>query len=289
MNDSFIEKHMKQLFIVPLVLLLLFLTIFPTIYNYFLSVHQVSLATFRDPNFIGLTNFIKTLTHKDFYNALFFSLKFSLITTFFELIIGLSMALLLRKNVRGKKIIISLLLVPMMISPALIGIMFRLMLHEFIGYIAYYLNIIGLAGSNLLTPQYIFLTFIGIDILQWSSFVFIILYSALQTVPEELYEAALVDGANTVQKFFYITLPTIYPFVIIAVFLRWIDSFKVFDLINVMSGGGPGTITTSISIYIYKMAFKTGDFGRAAAASVILLFLLSIPLGLALKQINRKR
>lgn len=213
---------------------------------------------------------------------------YAVVVTVAEVVLGLSLALLFSRRTRGRGIAMSLLLLPMMVSPALLGIMFRLMLNEFVGVVAYYLDAAGLPGSRLLSPQWIVYTLMGIDVLQWTPFTFIILFAALQTVPGELYEAALVDGASRFQIFQHITLPLIMPFLVIATFLRGIDSFKVFDMIQVLTGGGPGTLTTSISIYIYKMAFNTGDFGRANASSILLLFLLSIPLALAIRRILRE-
>jgi multiple sugar transport system permease protein len=285
---SFFEKRIKFFLILPLLLLLVFFAVFPAIYTYYISAHKTLLSNYQSPPFNGLANYLATLKDRDAFKALLFSIKYSFAVTITELVLGLGLAVLFNKKVPGKRVAMSFLLLPMMISPALLGIMFRLMLNEFVGLVTYYLDAIGLPGSDLLGPDYIFFTLVGIDVIQWTSFVFIILYAALQTMPEELQEAALVDGANRFQIFRYITLPFIMPFIVITSFLRWIDSFKVFDMIQVMTGGGPGTLTTSVSIYIYKMAFNTSDFGRAAATSVLLLFLLTIPLVIALRHIGRE-
>lgn len=285
---SFLERNIRYILILPLVVMLLGLTIFPTLYAYYMSVHKVLLTTYRTPEFNGLANYLVTLRDKDFHGALRFSTVYAVVVTVAEVVLGLSLALLFSRRTRGRGIAMSLLLLPMMVSPALLGIMFRLMLNEFVGVVAYYLDAAGLPGSRLLSPQWIVYTLMGIDVLQWTPFTFIILFAALQTVPGELYEAALVDGAGRFQIFQHITLPLIMPFLVIATFLRGIDSFKVFDMIQVLTGGGPGTLTTSISIYIYKMAFNTGDFGRANASSILLLFLLSIPLALAMRHILRE-
>jgi len=275
--------------ILPLVVLIVGLTIFPTLFAYYISTQQVMLANLNGATFIGLQNFGTILTDSNFYAALWFSVRFAIITTAVEGFIGLGIALWFnRKHLPGKGILLSLMLLPIMVSPALLGIMFRLMLNEFVGPMAYYLKSIGLPGAQLLTPNYILTTLVVIDVAQWTPFTFLILYSALQTVPKDLYEAAAVDGASTWQKFTNITIPLIMPFIFITLFVRGIDSFKVFDMIHVLTGGGPGTLTTSVSIYIYKLAFNAGDIGRAAAASVILLLLLSIPLALVLRRVLRQ-
>jgi multiple sugar transport system permease protein len=275
--------------VAPLVLLIAALTIFPTLFAYYISVHQVALTRLGEATFVGLDNFGAILSDSAFYEALWFSLRYALITTALQGILGMAMALWFnRRNLPGKGVLLSLMLLPIMVSPALLGIMFRLMLNEFVGPVAYYLKSIGLPGAQLLTPNYILSTLVIIDVAQWTPFTFLILYSALQTVPKDLYEAAEVDGANRVQKFLRITIPLIMPFIFIALVVRGIDSFKVFDMIHVLTGGGPGTLTTSISIYVYKMAFNAGDMGRAAATSVILLLILSLPLGFVLRRILRQ-
>jgi multiple sugar transport system permease protein len=279
----------RYLQILPLVLLLLALTIFPTLFAYYISTQQVRLAALDQARFVGLQNFADTLTDSRFYEALWFSVRFAVAATALELLTGLGTALWFnRKNLPGKRIMLSLLLLPIMVSPALLGIMFRLMLNSFVGPIAYYMKQAGLPGDRLLTPEYLFITLIVIDIAQWTPFIFLILYSALQTVPREIYEAASVDGASSSQKLWFITIPMIMPFIFIALLLRSIDSFKIFDMIYVLTGGGPGTMTTSVSIYIYKMGFITGDMGRASSASLILLLLMSVPLGFFLRRIVRQ-
>jgi multiple sugar transport system permease protein len=215
--------------------------------------------------------------------------RFAVATTVVEGILGLGLALWFnRRTLPGRGILISLMLLPIMVSPALLGIMFRLLLNQFVGPLAYYLSSLGLPGRELLTPSYILSTLIVIDVIQWTPFAFLILYSALKTVPHELYEAAAVDGSTALQSFLHITLPLIMPFVFITLLVRGIDSFKAFDMIYVLTGGGPGTLTTSLSIHIYKTAFNQGDLGRAAAASLILLLGMSIPLGFLLRRILRR-
>jgi multiple sugar transport system permease protein len=290
-KKAFLAKYLqaKYLQVLPLLALIIGLTVFPTLFAYYISTQKVRLAALDQAVFVGLENFFATFRDSEFYGAIGFSLRFAFLTTTLEGVLGLAIALWFnRKQLPGKRILLSLMLLPIMVSPALLGIMFRLMLNSFVGPLAYYMKQIGLPGDRILTGEYLLLTLIVIDVAQWTPFVFLILYSALQTVPKELYEAAEVDGANSLQKLLSITIPLIMPFILIALAVRAIDSFKVFDMIYVLTGGGPGTSTTSVSIYIYKMAFNTGDIGRASAASMILLLALSIPLGIVLNRILRR-
>ena len=276
-----VKKSTKYYLLLPLFAIFIGLMIFPTIFGWYLSFNEVSLSTFEERVFNGIRNYINVLSDRLFVESLIFTFKFTLIATLAELIIGLGLAILFNQKFQGKRFFTSLLLIPMMVSPALIGTMYRLLLNEFVGPIAYYFD------KSFLVSQYVIPTVIIIDILQWSPFAFLILYAGLQTVPEEYYEAASIEGAGEIQKFLYITLPRISPFIIIVLLIRGIDSFKSFDMINVLTAGGPGSMTTTVSIYIYKLAFQSGDIGKSAAASLLLLLIFSLPLTLVLRKIYR--
>ncbi len=272
----------KLLLLSPILIFFFGLMIFPTIYGWYLSLNRVFLHTFEFPVFIGLTNFMSVIRDPRFHSALAFTARFAIITTIAQLAIGMGLAVLFNRDIPGKRIFTSLLLLPMMVSPALIGVMYRLLLNEFIGPLSYY------TGLNLLGMRYVVGTIMVIDILQWSPFAFLILYAALQTIPKSYYEAASIEGASRWQSFLYVTLPSIRAFIIMVLVLRGIDAFKTFDMINVLTAGGPGTATTTVSIYIYKMAFQTGNIGRATAASLLLLIIFSVPLAFALKRARKE-
>lgn len=286
----------RYLYITPLVLLVLGLTIFPTLFAYWISAHNAKLIGWENATFVGLENYQRILgtgeyagsaANREFFEALWFSLRFAFIATILELGFGMALALWFnRRKLPGRGLFLSLMLLPIMVSPALLGIMFRLMLNQFVGPLAYYLQSLGLPGRELLTPNYILTTLIVIDLVQWTPFSFLILYSALKTVPREFYEAAAVDGGSAMTNFRYITVPLILPFIFITLLVRGIDSFKTFDMIYVLTGGGPGTLTTTVSIHIYKTAFNASDIGRASAASLLLLLALSIPLGMVLARVR---
>jgi len=275
------KKSTKYYLILPILAIFFGLMIFPTIFGWYLSFNEVFLSTFNHPIFNGIQNYLHVLTDRMFKKSLIFTFEFTLLTTIAELIIGLGLAILFNRRIKGKRFFISFLLLPMMVAPALIGIMYRLILNEFIGPVSYYL------GKSLLVSQYVIPTVVIIDILQWSPFAFLILYAALQTIPKELYEAASIEGAGRNQKFWYITLPRIQPFILMVILIRGIDSFKSFDMINILTSGGPGSMTTTVSIYIYKLAFQSANIGKAAAASLLLLLIFSLPLTLVLRKIYK--
>jgi multiple sugar transport system permease protein len=173
----------------------------------------------------------------------------------------------------GKRALFSVILVPIMTAPALMGVAFELMLNRDIGVVPYFLSQLGLHVS-LFSPKAVEPMLMGIDVLQWTPFVFLVVYSGLQTIPIELYEAAEVDGASYWRSVQTVVFPLLRPIILIGIFIRAINAFRTFDVIYVLTGGGPGTLTTTASIYVYKQAFSSGEFGEAAAASLIIAALL---------------
>lgn len=147
------------------------------------------------------------------------------------------------------------------------------MLNENIGTVPYFLSFLGFQ-INLFDPDVVFPLLIVLDVIQWTPFAFLILYAGLQNVPGDLYEAAAVDGASYWRTVRSIVIPLLAPIFFIAAFLRGIDAFRTFDVIYVLTGGGPGNATTTASIYIYKLGFEQGNIGLSAAASFIVVILL---------------
>jgi len=199
-------------------------------------------------------------------------------------VLGVALAIAISRLSRGRGPVVSLLVLPMMVAPALLGIMFRLLLNDFVGPITQLLQLAGHYISPL-SPQYVVPTLFLIDVVMWTPFVLLITYAGVEAVPQDMLEAAAVDGANTWQAIRHITLPTIRPVVAVAALLRAIDAFKTFDTIQVLTGGGPGTLTTTVSVYIYRVAFGLKDLGQASAAAVLLLLILAIPLGVIVKRL----
>lgn len=270
----------------PLAVVVIALVAFPTLYAYYVSVHDARLSG-ESVSFLGLHNYSSMLTNPSFYGSIMYSAKFALAATAAELAAGTCLAVLFNRKFPGKGVFTSLLLLPLMVAPSLFALIFRLMLNEFVGVVPYYLNQWGIA-VNPFDPAWVNVTLVVIDAMQWIPFVFIIVYAGLTTIPEELYEAAKVDGANPVQSFVRVTLPLLVPTLTIVAFLRAIDAFKVYDMIYVLTNGGPGELTTSVSLFIYKKAFLEGNIGEATAASVLLTFLLAPVLALAMKWIVRR-
>ena len=259
---------------------------FPALVNIFYSVSDVTFTDIRSPQIIGFENFHTQLLSTDMWEAMGFSLKFGVIASFLEVVIALILVFILHPILAKHPFLTAFLMLPMMISPALLGVMFRLVLNEFIGIIPQYLEFFGIY-VNFLGPEFIYPTVVTIEVLQWTPFAFLILLAARQSISPDQEEAALMDAATLFQMIRFIFLPTMFPSIVIVAFIRFIDSFRVFDHIYVLTGGGPGNKTTSISIYIYKLFFTYNKIGEAVAVSLILLAMSLVLLTSAMKLILR--
>lgn len=273
------ERALPYLLLAPTLLVLLSLGIYPLIYAV-----RVSLQVGRGERaHWSLENFTRLFSDSFFLSALAHTLIYAASALTLEFLLGLALAVLLNERIRGRGIFRAALLVPMMLPPVVVGVVWRLMLNPNFGAINGTLKSFGVNTEALTwtaSPRLAFLSVIAVDVWQWTPFVFLILLAGLQAIPEEPYEAALMDGSSAWQTFTNITLPLLKPAILIVLLLRTMDLLRVFDQIFILTEGGPGFATETISLYIYRAAFRFGDFGYAAAMSFVLLLVTnSISLG----------
>jgi multiple sugar transport system permease protein len=279
------EKAAKWVLAAPLLLFFLLMVVFPASYAMYLSFHDISLGQ-ESADFSGFGNYLEILKDENFWHSIWFTLKFAVTVTVAELILGFLLALLFNRSFPGKKALLSMVLLPIMVAPSLMGIMFRLILNENNGVATYLLSKLHLE-VNLFDPDVVVPLLMILDVIQWVPFTFLILYSGLQAVDRGLYEAASVDGASYWRTILQIILPVIAPIFLIAAFLRGIDAFRTFDVIYVLTNGGPGNVSKTASIYIYETAFKSGNIGLAAASSVIIALFLLLLIPFFMKRLNK--
>lgn len=271
------RRTASWLFLLPLVICIIIFLGYLLLSSVFISFRDVRLGLTEKSTFIGVRQYLRVLGSKSFWNAMRFSLLFGLITTLLQLILGFVLAYFFYSKFRGMKILFTLLISPMFIAPSLFGLMNRILFNNFIGLIPGYIKFFFGVDVDFFSPKNAFWTIVGIDIMQWTPFVFLIVYAGLLGVPVQLIEASNIDGAGTFRRIWHIILPYIEPAVAMAAFLRLLESFRVFDTVYVLTGGGPGDLTTSISILIYRTAFTMGDHGLASAMGLILFCLILIP------------
>jgi multiple sugar transport system permease protein len=266
------ERALPYLLLAPTLLVLLSLSIYPLIYAV-----RVSLQSGRGEQARWSTeNFARLFSDSFFLSALAHTFVYAAAALTLEFLLGLGLAVLLNERMRGRGIFRAALLVPMMLPPVVVGVVWRLMLNPNFGAINGTLKSFGVNTDSLTwtaSPRLALLSVIAVDVWQWTPFVFLILLAGLQAIPEEPYEAALMDGSSAWQTFRHITLPLLKPAILIVLLLRTMDLLRVFDQIFILTEGGPGFATETISLYIYRAAFRFGDFGYAAAMSFVLLLL----------------
>lgn len=268
--SRFVENTFKYLMIAPMTIILAAISLYPFVFAVRLALTNASTINLRAPNWVGLTNFITILGSSRFWQSTVLTIVYVASALVLEVVLGLLLAILVDRVGRAQKWLVSLLITPMLISTILCGIIFRLQLNPQFGVIAHYLGQLGL-GSNWLDTRRALVSMIFIDVWQWTSFIFLIAFAGLKSLPVEPFEAARVYGAKAWQTFWRVTLPLVRPVLTIAIVFRLMDAFKAFDHIYIMTAGGPDFATTTWSVLAYNYAYTTNHFGRACAMAIILL------------------
>jgi len=267
-----IEKRIPVLFVSPCVAVLLAVSIFPFLYSLWLSFNKWELGMGqRSPTFAWLNNYAHLFTDNRFWDSIENMAEVLIFGVGAQFLIGLGLALLLNRPFRGRRWVTTLFLLPMMICPVVVGCNWKMIYNYSYGPLNHILRIIGIGeGLNWLGSTHLALPSIIIaDSWEWMPFMMIVLLAGLQSIPVELYEAAKVDGASGWQEFWYITLPSLKTIIIIAILIRMMDTFKLFDLVVLLTQGGPAGASETISYYNYLTGFKFFNMGYAASLAYI--------------------
>jgi multiple sugar transport system permease protein len=265
--------------LVPTIAILLALSLFPMFYSLWLSVNEWNLAdrtaTWR---FVGLKNFATIFTTDPFFwPAVQATAVFTGASVAVQTLLGLGIAVLFAEEFRGRGLLRTLIVLPLMISPVVAGLIWRFMYNTDRGMVNYLLYLLGIDKVDWLGRQASAMPAVILaDVWQWTPFVALILMAAIQALPDEPFEAALIDGASKWQMFRYLTLPMIRSALMVAILIRLMDSFKIFDLIYVLTLGGPGVSTQVLGLYTYKWGFKFFQMGYASALSYLMIFMMVI-------------
>lgn len=259
-------------FLVPCLVFIFVLRIAPVFYTVGLSFTSLDWLRGVPARYIGLENYRSLIQNPRFVHAVGMTILFTALCTSGTLILGLLMALCLNQELPGRRVYRALVLLPMFVTPVAVGTIWFIMFHSQIGPINYILESIGLSGPRWLgSPFFALIAICVSDIWQWTPFVSLLILAGLQNVDVQLYEAAKVDGASDPKLFWHITLPMIRGVILVAIILRSMDAFRIFDKIYVLTMGGPGVATESASMLIYKAAFRWFQLGYAGAMVIILL------------------
>ena len=273
-----IRRLTPLFFILPCILILLAVSIFPLLYSLWLSFNSWELAMGLPKRFIGLGNYIRLFQDVRFWLSMKNMGKVLLFGVGSQFLIGFALALLLNRTFRARTLVATLFLLPTIIAPVVVGCTWRQIYHYSYGPLNYFLQATRLSGGiNWLADIKLALPSIIIsDTWEWTPFMMVVLLAGLQSIPVDLQEVAAIDGASRWQIFWHITLPFLKPIIIVVILIRAMDAFKLFDLVVLLTRGGPGSSSETVAYYNYLSAFKHFSMGYAAAMSYIQLVVIII-------------
>jgi multiple sugar transport system permease protein len=264
-------------FVVPAILALIILNTFPLVFSVALSFARVDTSTGLAFGAFSLHNWHSLLHDSQFWASVRFTVIFTVIAVVVEYAVGLALALLLREKLAGGAFFRVLFAIPMMLAPVAIGFMFRMLLDQSDGPVNTVLRALHLGSPGWLSSTHLaVVSVVVMDLWEWTPLMFLLLLAGLQAIPDEVLQAARVDGANGFQTVMRVILPILAPVSVTAIFLRMIDSFQVFGQIFLLTGGGPGTSTTSTTLFGFFQGFQSFDLGYGATISLALLVLVIV-------------
>ena len=271
------DKIASWLFLAPASLFLFVTALLPLLYSVYLSFFRLKMNRPNQvPQFIGLENYARVFTDELLHTSTYNTLVFAVISVLLELILGLIVAMVICGDSKGARVAMSIFIIPMIMAPVAAGTLWRMMLDSATGVINYFLKILGFSSISWLAhPTTAMVAVIMVNVWQLTPWCTVILAAGLKALPADCLQAALVDGASRWQIFWRIIFPLISPLLIVVMMIRFIDAFKVFDTIYVMTGGGPGTATEMLPNYIYRQGLRFFDAGYAATLAVMFVLVMS--------------
>ena len=285
------DRGFKYQLIAPSIFILLLIGIFPLIYTLLVSFQGITMMD-NDTSFHGLQNYIVLGTDTRLWEALLHTIIFTCIALPIELLLGLLMAQLFIDKLPGRQIFVALLVLPVVVAPVVSGATWSLLLDTRFGPINQILGWFTGEEVTLLwtiNPDLVYPSILAAEIWQWTPFMFLLLLAALSAVDKSQLEAASIDGAGYWTTFFKIVLPAIWPVMAVAILIRGLDLFRLFDIVWALTRGGPGTMTETISIFTYVKGFQQFETSYTGAVALLIIVLLSVLVITALKKVEIAR
>jgi multiple sugar transport system permease protein len=271
-----IDKYLNVVFPAPTVIILFVIVIFPIVYNIYMSFHKWKIGL-GDPEFIGLQNYLTAFSDPRFWNGLKVMIYFSGLSLSLEIVLGLLIAVYLNREFKGSGFVQTIYVFPFAATPVAIALIWRIMLNPQIGVLNYFLSLFGIPPSLWVSStKTVILSLVMVDVWKWTPMITLIILAGLKSLPQDPYEAAIIDGASATQIFYYITLPMIRPILITSLVLRSLDNLKEFDIIYTITQGGPGNASETLYLYSYKTSFSffNGGYGSTLIIFVFLIVLI---------------
>jgi multiple sugar transport system permease protein len=264
------DRNIRWLLVSPAILIIVALTIFPLAFSVWVSFVQFDFSISNDHPWVGLRNFRQTWEDPVWVHSLWLTALLATLAVAIELVIGFALALAMLRPFRGRRAMMVLFVIPLFISPVIVGGFFDLFLRRPFGPMNWLLGQLlqhPVSIDFTIDKKWPYFSILLADAWQWTPFVFVILLAGLSAIPDELYEATEIDGARPRQSFFFVTLPLLTPIILIAVTFRFIDATKLFDIIYSLTRGGPGTETYTSSYYLYQQGFQFFHLGQGTAGA----------------------
>ncbi len=266
------HRHARWLFPAPAILLVAAIIAYPVVYTVWMSLQEWFASSLIAPKFIGMANYRKIFVGDPrFQEAVARTVYFTALVVSGETVAGVAMALLFNREFWGRGLLRTLAILPMVATPTAIGLVFVMMYHPTLGVANYLLSVIGLAPFKwTYSSQTALYALALVDVWQWTPLIMLIALAGLASLPREPYEAAHIDGASILQAFWHITLPLLRPAIVVAILFRAIDALKTFDIIFIITQGGPANATETINILLFNQAFSYFNMGYASSMAVAL-------------------
>lgn len=280
------------LFIMPTMVILVLMNIYPLFYSLYLSFTEYSVISADPPQWVGFKNYTDILTDERFWSHFAITGQYAIISVALQMLVGFGLAMLLKEKFTGSGLLTTLILVPMMLSPIVVGVFWRLMFNPSYGIFNFLLGFrdINTSPEWLGSPGLALWSIIIVDVWMWSPFVMLLSLAGLSAIPKYLYEAAAIDRAGPWFVFRRITLPQVMPLLLIAVLFRSIEALKQFDLVMGITGGGPGDSTEMVAVRLYREAFQGQfDTGLSSALAYIVLIVIVAISNIYIRQLNKVR
>lgn len=284
----FAHRHARYVFPAPAVLVVALIIVYPVFYTGWMSLHEWYASSLTPPKFVGMANYQRILFDDPrFREAFFRTTYFTLLAVSLETVLGVGMALLFNREFWGRGLVRTLSILPMMATPTAIALVFVMMYHPTLGVGNYLVTLVGLPPFKWTYSSSTALYALAlVDVWEWTPLIMLIALAGLAALPKEPYESALIDGATPWQCFWHITLPLLRPTLVVAVLFRAIDALKTFDIIYVMTQGGPSNASETINILLFNQAFSYFSMGYASSMAVAL-FAIVMGASLILMKVRR--
>ena len=287
----FAERNFKYVVIAPAVFVILFIGLYPVLYSLVVSFQNVSVLK-KDYSWAGFLNYGRLFEDERLWESILHTAIITVVALPLELIFGLLLALLLLNKMPLRRVFISLVIIPAVLSPIVVGSTWRLMFDDRFGPVNAIIRMLFDERFSLpwvINPTWVYPALLMTEVWEWTPFMFLMLYAALSNVDQSLQEAAEIDGAGYWTVFFRISLPAIWPVMAIALIIRALDLVRIFDIVWILTRGGPGSLTETASIYIYHRGFQQFQTSYTGAMVFLIVILLSVVIITALRRMKVAR